>query len=103
MRCDRSGDRAITGIARSTVGLTLGANGGGELRLADGILDRISHNAHRLQAEGRQFAQADGNAYRCRLTAVTGHGEITFDQRALRHPGQLRSEWPADIIEIRNN
>ena len=52
----------------------------GEPTLAAAILDRIIHNAVRLQLN------------RSRLTAVTGYGET--DQRALRHS-------PPDIIGIR--
>ena len=69
----------------------------GEPTLADAILDRVIHNAHRLQLRG-EFPAQEGRPRPSPLD-LTGsrHGEITTDQRATRHPGRHQSERPADL------
>ena len=69
----------------------------GEPTLADAILDRIIHNAHRLQLSGDSLRKQNGAENPRRLTPPTTYGEITSVQRALRHPGRHQSERPADF------
>jgi IstB-like ATP binding protein len=69
----------------------------GEPTLADAILDRIIHNAHRLQLSGDSLRKQNGAENRRRLTPPTAYGEITSVQAGAPHPGRHQSERPADF------
>jgi IstB-like ATP binding protein len=69
----------------------------GDPTYADAILDRIIHNAHRLQLIGDSLRKQSAPKTNGACPPVTDHGEITSVQPALHHPGRLQSECPADI------
>jgi hypothetical protein len=66
----------------------------GEPTLADAILDRIIHNAHRLQLSGDSLRKQ--HSENSRRLIPTNH-LWTSIQRALRHLGRHQSERPADF------
>src|SRR4029077_7311708 len=65
--------------------------------LADAVLDRIVHNAHRLQLKGRQLAQATGAPDGRHLTANNRLWRDHIRPAGDRHPGRHQSERPADF------
>jgi DNA replication protein DnaC len=69
----------------------------GEPTLADAILDRIVHNAHRLQLKGDSLRKQRRPGSPPLDPPQPPMEEITTDQRAIRHPGRHQSERPADF------
>jgi hypothetical protein len=77
----------------------------GDPTFGDAILDRIVHNAHRLQLNGDSLCKQKVPKTIAAWSEATAYGEIRPVRRALRHPGRhhpgmagrLRSEQVADI------
>ena len=77
----------------------------GDPTLADAILDRIIHNAHRLQLSGDSLRKQEGAANRRRLTAcnrlwrdhIRPAGDPPPRPTSIGTAGRLRSEQVADI------
>src|SRR6266852_2704715 len=90
----------VDGGQEISCGLVVATGDGAELfEFAKEIFDQVARLVNPCPPLARPDRRADPRRRHPRPDA-TGYGEITSNQRALRHPRRHQSECPADIIGV---